>query len=131
MKEIFVFTSLFFVLNSKGQQSFRIEKISATFHWSFSGTFSKKISDTSSLVIVPQNSNYEVSIQKNDGTVLCSCIYSIGTKAESQQITTLTQSGNAPPVLKDSAVQMKVLRPVSDNCIEKYKMSIGKSQSQR
>jgi hypothetical protein len=104
-----------------------MEKVHKIFHWSFKGTFDKRLNDTIIFHIEPQSSNYQVSIRRNDGSLSCSCLYALDPKTETLKLRTLTHSGNAIPIVKDSTVQIKILRFVKDNCLEKNGIAIGKN----
>jgi hypothetical protein len=128
MKILFVLSVLSISLGSKAQESFRIEKVPKTFHWSFAGTFDKKLNDTISLHIEPQGSNYQVSIHRNDGSISCSCLFELNKTDEMLKYHIMTHSGSNGPAIKDSTVQIKILKQVNSNCLEKYRLAIAKSQ---
>jgi hypothetical protein len=106
LKALFLF--LIIVNCSYAQQSFRINDFPRVFHGSISNNFDKKINDTVTLHGVYKSPNYQLSLVKANGTIICSCLYSLNQAVE-------TNSS------RDSTVQVKVLEPVSDNCIKKYR----------
>jgi len=108
MKIILVIFGLFAISQTKAQQSFRINDFPRVFHGAIQNTIDKKINDTVTLHGVYKSPNYQVSLVKANGAVMCSCLYSLNQAVE-------TNSG------RDSTVQIKVLEPVSDNCLKKYR----------
>jgi hypothetical protein len=128
MKILLVLCILSTTLGLKAQESFRIEKVPKTFHWSFTRTFDKKLNDTISLYIEPEGSNYQVSIRRNDGSISCSCLFELNKTDEMLKYRIMTHSGSNGPAIKDSTVQIKILKQVNGNCLEKYRLAIAKSQ---
>jgi hypothetical protein len=128
MRILLVLCILSISFRSKAQESFRIEKVPKTFRWSFKGTFYKKLNDTIALHIELQSSNYQISIRRNDGSVSCSCLFELNKTDETLKYHVMTHSGSSGPTIKDSTVQIKILKQVNSNCLEKYRLAIAKSQ---
>jgi hypothetical protein len=108
MKIFLTLLSLVLFVSTKSQQSFRINDFPRVFHGAIPNTFDKKINDTLTLHGVYKKPNYEISLVKTNGSLLCSCLYKVSPNVE-------TNSG------RDSTVEIKVLEPVSDNCVKRYR----------
>src|SRR6202035_4124554 len=108
MKYIIPFILILLALNTHAQQSYRINDFPRVFHGAIPNSFDKKINDTLNLHGVYKKRNYEISLVRANGSLLCSCLYKLSGVVE-------TSSG------RDSTVQTKVLEPVSDNCIKRYR----------
>ena len=108
MKSIITSFLVLIFFYSKAQQSFRINDFPRIFHGAISNTFDKKINDTLTLHGVYKKPNYEISLVRGNGSLLCSCLYKVSDVVET--IST-----------RDSTVQTKVLEPLSDNCIKRYR----------
>jgi hypothetical protein len=107
-KTVALIILILFFLKIQAQQSFRINDFPRTFKGSIPNTFDKKINDTLTLHGVYKKPNYEISLVKPSGGVLCSCSYRVSDATE-------IHSG------RDSTVQVKILEPVTENCIKKYR----------
>jgi hypothetical protein len=114
MKYAIAFALLFQILNCQAQQSFRINDFPRVFHGAIPNTFDKKINDTLTLHGVYKKPNYEISLVKTNGSLLCSCLYKVSPNVE-------TSSG------RDSTVVTKALEPVNDNCIKRYRTLVDRS----
>ena len=108
MRYIFLLCFIVPILDLKAQQSFRIDDFPRVFHGAISNTFNKKINDTLTLHGVYQNPNYQISLVTARGAVLCSCLNELSGVVE-----TSSES--------DSTVQIKVLEPVNNNCIKRFR----------
>lgn len=94
------------VLGVKSQQSFRINDFPRIFKGANPNTFDKKINDTPTSHGLYKKPNYEISLVRANGLLLCSCLYKVGSTETSSS---------------DSTVQTKVLEPVNDNCVKRYR----------
>src|ERR1700676_51326 len=108
LKTILTFAAFLFLTKSYCQQSFRINEFPRIFHGAIPNTFDKKINDTLTLHGVYKKPNYEISLVRSNGSLLCSCLYKVNPIVE-------TSNGS------DSTVVTKVLVPVSDNCVKRYR----------
>jgi hypothetical protein len=109
MKLVFsLLFSFIFLNNARSQQAFRINDFPRTFKGSIPNTLDKKVNDTLTLHGVYKKPNYEISLVRPGGSLLCSCLYKLSDATE-------THSG------RDSTVQVKILEPVTDNCIKNYR----------
>ena len=108
MKIIFTLFCIICLYQVTAQQSFRINDFPRIFHGAIPNTFDKKINDTLTLHGVYKKPNYEISLVRPNGLLLCSCLYKINPVVET--IST-----------RDSTIQTKVLEPVNDNCIKRYR----------
>jgi hypothetical protein len=113
MKYIHFFILTLFFSGLKAQQSFRINDFPRVFHGAIPNTFDKKINDTLTLHGVYKKPNYEISLIRPNGLALCSCLYKVNPVVENT-------SGS------DSTVVTKVLEPVNDNCIKRYRTLVDR-----
>jgi hypothetical protein len=112
MKIILTFFCVICLYQVKAQQSFRINDFPRVFHGAIPNTFDKKINDTLTLHGVYKKPNYEISLVRSNGSLLCSCLYKVSPNVE-------TSSGS------DSTVT-KVLEPVNDNCVKRYRTLVDR-----
>jgi len=116
MKIFLTFLGFLIIYQAKSQESYRIEKFPKIFHGAFSGNFQKRINDSLTLKVVTKKPNYEMSVIRDNGTVACSCLYKLNPTDE------IVGSGAAG----DSTLRIKVLQPVNDNCLAKYRFLVNK-----
>ena len=114
MKLIFSFLLTLLIFQTNAQQSYRINDFPRIFHGAIPNTFDKKINDTLTLHGVYKKPNYEISLVKTNGSLLCSCLYKVSPNVE-------TSTG------RDSTVVTKVLEPINDNCIKRYRALVDRS----
>jgi hypothetical protein len=73
MRIILLLILVLLIVNIRAQQSFRINDFPRVFHGAIPNTFDKKINDTLTLNGVYKKPNYEISLVKTNGSLLCSC----------------------------------------------------------
>lgn len=127
MKSFLLAGFLFLFLKSNAQEAFRIQQIGKLFHNSLaSGSSIEKINDSLTMKVVRKDSNFEVSLVRKDGSEICSCLYRLNKRSQSQ-ITRKFGKAGKDISSKDSVMVVNVLEPVNENCVAQYRSVISRS----